>query len=285
MELEFETADVFTAARYGGNPLAVVHGAESLPDAALAAIAREFNLSETVFVLPPRDASEDAFLRIFTPAQEIPFAGHPNVGTAALLARRLGREDKLRLGQAAGVVEARVAGWEAEIAAPQPLALGAALDPAAMAACAGLPEGTIHLNAHPPLLAGCGLPFALAEVEDLDTLAAAFPEAGAFRRHLPGGTGLLLHAPAGIHRRRARMFSPLDGIGEDPATGSANCALAGLLLHLNGGQSLQLEVEQGIEMGRPSFLRLAAQRDAAGEIRVRVGGGVAPVMRGVLSAP
>ncbi|MFL1462834.1 PhzF family phenazine biosynthesis protein [Roseococcus sp. DSY-14] len=283
MELEFETADVFTRTRFGGNPLAVVHGAEALDGPAMQAIAREFNLSETLFVLPARDGDEDAFVRIFTPFAELPFAGHPNVGAAALLARRWGRAGALRLGQAAGIVVAEVTGEGAEIAAPQPLAIGPVLDPAAVAACAGLPEGAIHLNGHMPLVAGCGTPFALAEVEDAATLAGALPDAAAFARHLPELPGLLLHAPLGVGRRRVRVFAPLIGVGEDPATGGANVALAGLLLELNGGATLRLEVEQGVEMGRPSELHLAAQRGEDG-IRVRVGGGVVPVSRGVIEA-
>ncbi len=282
MELEFETADVFTRLRFGGNPLALVHGAESLDGTAMQAIAREFNLSETVFVLPPRDAGEDAFLRIFTPFTELPFAGHPNVGAAALLARRWGRNGTLRLGQAAGIVEAEAGPDAAEIAAPQPLALGAVLDPAAMAACAGLPEDAIHLNGHMPLVAGCGTAFALAEVEDANTLAAALPDAAAFARHLPDLAGLLLHTPLGIGRRRVRVFAPLLGVDEDPATGAANVALAGVLLELNRGSALRLEVEQGVEMGRPSELALAAQRATDG-IHVRVGGGVVPVARGMIA--
>lgn len=287
MELDYETADVFTTTRFGGNPLAVVHGAESLDGARMQAIAREFNLSETVFILPSGVA--DARLRIFTPGQEVPFAGHPNVGAAVLLARRLdGAPATLRLEQEAGIVTAWItrnaAGTPtaAEIEAPLPLQLGANLDAAEVALCAGLPPGAIHTNGHPPIEAGCGLPFAIAEVEDVATLAAATPDTPAFRRHLSRTGALLLHAPLGLGRRRARMFSPLDGIGEDPATGSANCALAGLLLAVAGGSVLNLEVEQGIEMGRPSVLHLAARREADGAIRVRVGGGVVPVARGTI---
>lgn len=287
MELEYETADVFTTTRFGGNPLAVVHGAEALDGARMQAIAREFNLSETVFVLPSGVA--DARLRIFTPGQEVPFAGHPNVGTAVLLARRMeGAPTTLRLEQQAGIVTAWIsrnaAGTPtaAEIEAPLPLQLGANLDPGEVALCAGLPPGAIHLNGHPPIEAGCGLPFAIAEVEDVATLADATPDTAAFRRHLSRTGALLLHAPLGLGRRRVRMFSPLDGIGEDPATGSANCALAGLLLAVAGGSVLNLEVEQGVEMGRPSLLHLAARRDADGAIRVRVGGGVVPVARGTI---
>jgi len=289
MELDYETADVFTTRRFGGNPLAVVHGAGALDAARMQAIAREFNLSETVFVLPSGVA--DARLRIFTPGQEVPFAGHPNVGTAVLLARRRDpAPETLRLEQEGGIVHARLtrnaAGIPvaAEIEAPQPLALGATLDPAEVALCAGLPAAAVHVNGHPPIEAGCGLAFAIAEVSDVATLATASPDAAAFRRHLARTGMLLLHAPLGVGRRRARMFSPLDGIHEDPATGSANCALAGLLLAMAGGSLLHLEVEQGVEMGRPSLLHLAARREADGAIRVRVGGGVVPVSRGVLFA-
>lgn len=287
MELEYETADVFTTTRFGGNPLAVVHGAEALDGARMQAIAREFNLSETVFVLPSGVA--DARLRIFTPGQEVPFAGHPNVGAAVLLARRMeGASGTLRLEQEAGIVTAWIsrnaagAPTAAEIEAPLPLQLGANLDPAEVALCAGLAPGAIHTNGHPPIEACCGLPFAIAEVEDVATLAAATPDIAGFRRHLARTGALLLHAPLGLGRRRVRMFSPLDGIGEDPATGSANCALAGLLLAVAGGSVLNLEVEQGVEMGRPSLLHLAARRDADGAIRVRVGGGVVPVARGTI---
>jgi trans-2,3-dihydro-3-hydroxyanthranilate isomerase len=140
------------------------------------------------------------------------------------------------------------------------------------------------VNGHAPLLAGCGAAFAIAEVEDASLLGAAMPDLAAMTRYLPSlatpPVGLLLHTPLGIGRRRARMFAPLAGIMEDPATGAANIALAGLLLHLAGGSALVLEVEQGIEMGRPSELHLAARREADGAIRVRVGGGVVPVSRG-----
>lgn len=287
MELEFDTADVFTTRRFGGNPLAVVHGADHLDGARMQAIAREFNLSETVFVMDSGVA--DARVRIFTPGVEVPFAGHPNVGAAVILARRKATQaDVLRLEQAAGIVPARVTrngsgtAVAAEIEAPRPFAIGATLEAAAIAACCGLPEGALHVTAHPPLIAGCGLDFAIAEVEDAALLAEAAPDLSAFRRLFRDATGILLHTPLGIGRRRARMFSPIDGIPEDPATGSANCALAGLLLHLAGGQQLSLEVEQGMEMGRPSLLHLAARRDEHGEIRARVGGGVIHVSSGVL---
>ncbi|MBS7791872.1 PhzF family phenazine biosynthesis protein [Roseococcus sp. SDR] len=294
MDVEFETCDVFTTARFGGNPLALVYGADGLEDAALQAIAREFNLSETVFVLPPEREPADVRLRIFTPGMELPFAGHPNVGAAVMIARRIGHEgDQLVLEQPAGHVTAwltRGAGGlpvAAEIEAPRPLTVGATFDRTAIAACAALPMEAIHVNAHPPLMAGCGAPFAIAEVEDVELLAAATPDIPAMRQCFgplaSPPVGLLLHTPLGVGRRRVRMFAPLNGIVEDPATGGANVALAGLLLQLAGGSALALEVEQGADLGRPSLLVLAARRELDGTIRVRVGGGVVPVSRGVMS--
>lgn len=289
MQLEFETCDVFTDTRFGGNPLAVVYDADALDGAAMQRIAREFNLSETVFVLAPRAAGTDAFIRIFTPALEMPFAGHPNVGCAVLLARRRGLAGTgIVLDQAAGPVPARLARdaagaiTGATIEAPQPHAAGDALDPAAMAACAGLPAAAVRRAG----LHSCGAPFAIAELADAATLAAAAPVTEAFAAHLPAtrAIGLLLHAPLGPGRHRVRMFGPLAGVAEDPATGSANAAFGGMLLRESGGTALAATVEQGIEMGRPSLLALAARRDAAGAIRVSVGGGVVPVARGAVEA-
>lgn len=277
--LEFETCDVFTDRRFGGNPLAVVYGADAMDGAAMQRLAREFALSETVFVQAPRQAGTDAFLRIFTPAVELPFAGHPNVGTAVLLARRLGLAGRIVLDQAAGPVVAVLApdGAGATVTAPKPYAAGAALDDAAMAACAGLPAGTVQGAA----LHGCGVPFAVASVADAGTLARAAPDAAAFRTHLPVAcaTGLLLAAPLGAGRWRVRMFGPLAGVPEDPATGGAAVAFGGALLAAAGGEALEGVLEQGVEMGRPSLLQVKAWREA-GAIRVSVGGGVVPVARG-----
>jgi trans-2,3-dihydro-3-hydroxyanthranilate isomerase len=283
--LEFDTADVFTDRRFGGNPLAVVHDADALDGAAMQRIAREFNLSETVFILAPRAAGTDAFIRIFTPALELPFAGHPNVGTAVLLVRRRGLGGAaIVLDQQAGPVRATLsrdaAGLVtgATIEAPKPHAAGEALNADAMAACAGLPAGAVRRAG----LQSCGTPFAIAAVTDVATLAAAAPVTEAFKRHLPAtrAIGLLLHAPLGPGRHRVRMFGPLAGVPEDPATGSANLAFGGMLLAEVGGSELAATVEQGSEMGRPSLLALTARRDTAGTIRVSVGGGVVSVARG-----
>ncbi len=287
MKLEFETADVFTQERFGGNPLAVVFGAGALDGAAMQRVAREFNLSETVFVLGVE--SEAARIRIFTPGSELPFAGHPNVGTAVLLARRLGlASDRILLDQDAGRVVARLGRdadgvvTGAEIEAPRPFAEIAPFSAEMAAACAGLPVSALITRTHAPLIGGCGNRIAFAELVDSEALSAASPDVAAFRAHLPvsAATGLFLHAPLPDGRRRGRMFGPLEGIPEDPATGSANVALAALLLRASDDDNLALEVEQGIEMGRPSRLAIRAWRDAGGELRAAVGGGVVPVSQG-----
>lgn len=289
MRLEFETCDVFTEARFGGNPLAIVHGGAGLDGAAMQHVAREFNLSETVFVLPAEAAGAAARIRIFTPGAEIPFAGHPNVGTAVMLARRLGiAGGTLALDQAAGRVTARLsrdaAGLvvAAEIEAPLPFDTTATLAPEAVAACLGLPAAAVRTGTHAPVVGGCGNRMAFAELTDLDALAAATPDTAAFRTHLPTRlcVGIHVHVALPDGRRRARMFGPLVGVPEDPATGSANVGLAGLLLRSAGGDHLALEVEQGIEMGRPSRLALRAWRDGTGAIRAAVGGGVVAVSTG-----
>jgi trans-2,3-dihydro-3-hydroxyanthranilate isomerase len=289
MRLEFETCDVFTETRFGGNPLAVVHGAGGLDGTAMQRVAREFNLSETVFVLPPEAPGAAARIRIFTPGAEIPFAGHPNVGTAVMLARRLGVVGEvIALDQAAGRVAARLsrdpAGLvvAAEIEAPQPFATTAPLPPAAVAACIGLPAGAVLTTTHAPAIGGCGNSMAFAELADLAALAAATPDTAAFRALLPAAAavGLHLHVALPDGSRRARMFGPLVGVPEDPATGSANLGLAGLLLQAQGGDSLALTVAQGVEMGRPSRLALRAWREAGGAIRAAVGGGVVAVSEG-----
>ena len=285
MELEFDTVDVFTTTRFGGNPLAIVHGADALDGAAMQTIAREFNLSETVFVVTADAASATARIRIFLPQAELPFAGHPNVGTAAILARRLGlKGDTLAMDQAAGRVIAHLARdgagavTGATIEAPRAFEAGEAIPASVIAACTGLPEGAILGT---PVIASCGAPFVLAEVADATTLAAAAPDAAAFRAHLPSATavGIHLYTRLDAQRLRTRMFAPLGGVAEDPATGAANVALGGLLLHRGGGESLDVAIEQGIEMGRPSLLHVAARRAADG-IRVSVGGGVVAVSRG-----
>ena len=282
----FQTVDVFTDTRFGGNPLAVFTDARGMSDADMQALAREFNLSETTFVLPPEDPTNTAKVRIFTPANELPFAGHPNVGTGYVLAR-MGRATNgvLRFEELAGLVEVKIEGEGATIAAPQPLSLGATLPKAVVATCVALAPEDIVQDA--PQVASVGNPFLLAEVRP-EALARAKPNIAAFDQAVqdwPGLKGRLaihLYAPA-ADVIRTRMFAPHFGVIEDPATGSAAVALAAYLLSLDeGAETGAYELIQGVEMGRPSRLSCTARRAADG-IRSTVGGGCVPVLRGEAS--
>lgn len=298
MRVEFVTVDVFTDRRFGGNPLAVLPAAEGLDGAQMQAIAAEFNLSETTFVLPPSDPAHTAEVRIFTPKSELPFAGHPNVGTAFVLARRgsvYGRPagERLVFEERAGLVPldllrdgATVVG--ARLTAPQPLALGADLPRELVAEACGLNREDIVVRHHPPRVAGCGTTFVFAEVASRRALAAARPQPELFARHFPidGATGIHLYLRDGAEGIdiRARMFAPLHGVPEDPATGSANVALVGLLASLRpeSDLSLGLRIAQGVEMGRPSLLDATAEKRAGQVVETRIGGGCVPVMTGTI---
>ena len=290
----FVTVDVFTDRRFGGNPLAVFTDASGLSDAEMQALAAEFNYSETTFVLSPDDPAHTARVRIFTPRHELPFAGHPNVGTGFVLARA-GRAGQLPFGKTAGhmgdLVFEEIAGLVgvtidrdprglvtgATIAAPRSLTLEPGLPAAQVAACAGLDPADILVGAHPPIFASVGIPFLIAET-DPGALIRAAPDLAAFR-DLDPTLSLHLYARAGAGRLRARMFAPLSGIVEDPATGSANAALAALLLSLTDRTDASFEITQGVEMGRPSLLHAAARRTPEG-IRATIGGSCVPVLRG-----
>jgi trans-2,3-dihydro-3-hydroxyanthranilate isomerase len=284
----FVTIDVFTDSRFGGNPLAVFVDAQGLTDAQMQNLAAEMNLSETTFVLPPADPANTARVRIFNRTAEMPFAGHPSVGTGYVLAQR-GRGGVLRLEVPAGVVEVEIvrdkagAPSGALIAAPRPLKVGPEYPVEAIASCCGLDAEDIVTDAHPPVEASVGVDFILANVK-AEALSRATPNLAAFRaaaEQVANGAerlSVLLYARDGA-KVNARMFAPLSGTWEDAATGSANAALAALLLSLGADQTGTWEVTQGVEMGRPSRLAVSATRTPDG-IRARVGGGCVPVFRG-----
>lgn len=280
----FVTVDVFTDQRFGGNPLAVFPEAQGLSDSDMQKLAREFNYSETTFVLPPSDPANTARVRIFSPAYEMPFAGHPNVGTGFVLAREgRARDGMLRFEEIAGLVEVRVDGAVTTIAAPQPLSTGETLPVATVAACAGIDAADVVTAAHEPVQASVGTAFFIAEVTGAALTRAApslagFQAAKAARPHLGDRLALHLYAKDGA-RIRARMFVPLGGVPEDPATGSANVALGALLLSLSGEAERAFEIVQGVEMGRPSLLHVTARRGPDG-VRATVGGRCVPVLRG-----
>jgi trans-2,3-dihydro-3-hydroxyanthranilate isomerase len=300
MQLNFVTVDVFTDRAFGGNPLAVVLDASGLTSVEMQAIAAEFNLAETTFVLPPKDHSHTAQVRIFTPRAEMPFAGHPNVGTAFALAREgtchgrpVGAEAMV-FEELAGLVPMEmirngdtVTG--ARLAAPQPLTLGETMAPEIIAEACGLAAGDIETHHHAPRLASCGASFVFAELKDRRALAAAQPRSEVFARHLPrekaNGVHLYVQVADGEFGEvdiQCRMFAPRHGIYEDPATGSANVALIGLLAALRPEPDLRLEktIAQGVDMGRPSRLEARAEKTAGTVTATFIGGTCVSMMRG-----
>jgi trans-2,3-dihydro-3-hydroxyanthranilate isomerase len=284
----FVTVDVFTDRRFGGNPLAVFPDARGMTDAEMQSLAAEFNLSETTFVLPPADPANTARVRIFNRRSEMPFAGHPNVGTGWVLAGMdRAKDGMLRFEEIAGLVEVTVDGTSVSIAAPQPLQLGAEMPADLLADCVELAMGDVVVSNHRPLLATVGNSFVVAEVTGA-ALTRAVPDMGRFKQAAaiytaagPNRLPLYLYAHDG-NRVRTRMFSPLSGTIEDPATGSAATPLSALLLSLTKDSERRVEIVQGVEMGRPSLLLCTARRTADG-IRATVGGGCVPVLKGEVS--
>lgn len=289
MKLKFMTVDVFTDRQFGGNPLAVVLDAQGLTTAQMQAIAAEFNLAETTFVLPPKDPKHAAEVRIFTPKAEMPFAGHPNVGTAFVLAR-LGRVtgDKLAFEEKAGLVPMDIRRENGvvvatRLAAPQLLTLGESVEPEIVAAAVGLKAGDIVGQ---PVVASTGNNFLFAEVRSRDVLKTALGNNEVFARHLPMNrtVGVHLYVDAKQHgvEIQTRMFAPLYGVPEDPATGSANITLIGLLAHKAAEKDMVLAktVGQGFDMGRPSLLEASAEKKDGKVVATYIGGRCVPVMTG-----
>jgi len=292
MKRQFQTVDVFTDRKFGGNPLAVFPDAQGLSSEQMQAIAAEFNYAETTFVLPPKDAKHTAHVRIFTPKAEMPFAGHPNVGTAFVLAR-LGKAkgERMVFEEKAGLVAMDITYDGASVvatrlAAPQPFALGETITPEIIAQACGLSTDQIETGAHRPLVASTGNNFVFAEVKSRGVLKAASCNAEIFARHLPmaRAVGIHLYMPAQEHgvEIQSRMFTPLFGVPEDPATGSANVTLIGLLAHLDKRADLTLSktIGQGFDMGRPSVLEAMAEKKAGRVTATYIGGRCVPMLSG-----
>ncbi len=286
----FETVDVFTDRRFGGNPLAVFPDARGLSSTEMQLLAFELNLSETTFVLPPESSAHSARVRIFNRTTEMPFAGHPSIGTAFVLAKQISPVAKeLRLEVPAGIVVVELEADEkgevigGKITAPQPLTLAAEIPVETIAACACILPTDVVVGTHAPVVASVGNSYVIAEVTG-DALSRCVPDIRAFRHAvdarptLNGRFSLHLYA-RNEHNIRARMFAPLAGTYEDPATGSANAPLAALLLSKMGADRAQFTVRQGVEMGRPSLLELTAYRAEDG-IRATVAGRCVPVYKG-----
>lgn len=289
MSPTFLIVDVFTETRFGGNPLLVVPDARGLTPSQMQRIAREINFSESTFVLPA-ERGNTRRVRIFTPAREVPFAGHPNVGTAFALAvsGELGAFEfstTVTFEEEAGLVPVSIrrrgADLFCELTAPEPLSLGTPVAPRLVADALSLAEGDVVVDRHVPQVASVGLPFVLVELRDRSALERARIRHEGFDAIAALGVMPDLH----VYLRsddefdlRTRMFAPLDGVPEDPATGSANAALAALLATLSPeGGPRTLRIAQGFEMGRPSVLEATVEGAT-----VRIGGSSVLVAEGQL---
>jgi trans-2,3-dihydro-3-hydroxyanthranilate isomerase len=295
----FLVADVFTATAGHGNPLAVVPDALGLSARQMQALAREFGFSETTFVLPPARVDATARVRIFTPRTEVPFAGHPNIGTAVVLAqeraaRALPVPDSFLFEERAGPVPVRLlrtggSVCGAELTAPEGLTLGRPLGVAAAAACLSLPRAQVLTRTHAPRVASVGLPFLIVEVRSRAALARARGDLAVHARTLPPLGVDAVYAwcrGARAGALHARCFSPLDGIVEDPATGSAAAATMALLTLTAPGAAARRSwrVRQGEDMGRPSTIGGTVAKAAGAILAVRIAGRAVIVMQGTLAA-
>jgi trans-2,3-dihydro-3-hydroxyanthranilate isomerase len=292
------TLDVFTRTRFGGNPLALVLDAQGLDTAAMQTIAREFSHPETVFVLPPENPAHKARLRIFTPAAELPFAGHPTVGAAVGLARLAGGagrqsfvlEEKIGPVSCSAQAHDADSGW-AEFQLPRlPADVGQVPDAAAMARALGLAESDIGGD-YPPARWSAGVAYTFVPVRSLAAIARAKPDAAAFEQVFGIGGPAMVYVictetVARGHHLHARMFAPANGIPEDPATGSAVAAFAGLrVAHRKPSDGAhKLVVEQGYEMGRPSLMHLSLTIASGSLAGASIGGDAIVVTEGVLEA-
>jgi trans-2,3-dihydro-3-hydroxyanthranilate isomerase len=299
MKLEFTTVDVFTDRQFGGNPLAVVTNAQGLPTERMQAIAAEFNLAETTFVLPPKDPRHTAEVRIFTPKAEMPFAGHPNVGTAFVLSRvgvSYGKPvtgDRLVFEEKAGLVnmDIRRDGGTVvatRLAAPVPLSFGEEIAPEVVQRACSLDAAALKLDVHRPIVASCGAPLLFVELASREALRSAAPRPEVFARELPRdrivGIHLYVQAPEGEIDVQTRMFAPEHGIPEDPATGAANVALIGLLTHHRPEADLTFArtIGQGFDMDRPSVLEASAEKKGGKVVATYIGGRCVPMMSGTI---
>lgn len=298
MRRRYITVDVFTDRAFGGNPLAVVLDAGGLSTEQMQAIATEFNYSESTFVLPPADRANDANVRIFTVRAEIPFAGHPNVGTAFVLATQAAKAPaQLKFEEKAGLVPVAIMTGQggvtgAELTAPEPLSKLAQTDAAQAAALLSLSASDIRTDRHPPQVASVGLPFLIVEIATRDALKRAKPNAAAFAQALPSiGRDVVYFYTRDVPPEeqpldlQARMFHPgASGLSEDPATGSATGAAAALLADLDPMRDgeLKMRVGQGVDMGRPSLLLTRVRKQGGRIVSTHVGGNCVQMMEGTL---
>jgi trans-2,3-dihydro-3-hydroxyanthranilate isomerase len=301
--LHYHLVDVFTDRAFGGNPLAVVTNGRGVDDATMQAVAKEFNLSETTFVLPPDDPRHDWRVRIFTPARELPMAGHPTVGTAFVLARehlipRAGREVSVVFEEGVGPVPVRVEFENgepsfAEMSQPLPT-FGPRLDDRrAVASMLSLEESDIEPDL-PVEVVSCGVPFVYVPLRSLDAARRARPRADLIERAsqehgVPPEVFVFTRETEGAYSTvHSRMFAPGMGITEDPATGAASGPLGCYLVRyglVKGDPAAEVVSEQGLEMGRPSYVRIRIEGRGDEITSVKVGGQCHFIGEGFIELP
>lgn len=300
MDFRYYTMDVFTETRFGGNPLAVFPDADRIPPELMPQLARELNLSETVFVLRARQEGALRRLRIFTPGMELPFAGHPTIGTAVLLGEMglvtfAGEYAGFSLELEVGLVRIRVG---RRIGKPTSAQLTSARNPERGPEAPSSQDLARVLGISPDDLAGgpdrpetwtCGIPFLFIPVRDTSALGRIRFNLAEWERVLKDfwAPHVYIFCRGGSGNLRARMFAPAMGIMEDPATGAAAATIAGYLAARAGSKvgTLTWNLEQGIEMGRPSQIAIECDVDGNGIKAVRIGGKAIPVFEGLFRLP
>jgi trans-2,3-dihydro-3-hydroxyanthranilate isomerase len=296
LKYKYYTCDVFTETRFGGNPLAVLPEAEGLTDQQMQQIAREFNFSESTFVLPP-ESGHTRRVRIFTPSFEMPFAGHPNVGTAFVLGTRgdFGRiqsQTTVTFEEIAGLVAVKILASDdsitsCELTAPQTLTIGEPVSVDIVSRALSLKPADIETATHLPQIASVGAPFNMVELKDRAALERAKANPSGFESLIEAGFRPSLYFYTKSNDDfdlRARMFAMHGGLVEDPATGSASCVVAGLLAHYDERQDgrFQWRIAQGVEMGRPSTIQAKAEKQNGDVISTGVGGSCVMISEGYI---
>lgn len=298
MTYDYYICDVFTDRVFGGNPLAVIPDARGLTDQQMQQIAREFNFSESTFVFPPLSPEHHREVRIFTPSREVPFAGHPNVGTAFALTATGDIElkegdDTLLFEEKAGLVSIAVSNRDSganqfTLTAPESLSVTTTIPVEMVSLALGINPNDVVVRNHMPVVASVGLAFVFVEVRNAEVLASIKMNQAGFEAI----SDLDVMPDIHVYTRsrdefdiRSRMFAPFDGVNEDPATGSANSALAALLADLDESPSGQFnwKIAQGVEMNRPSILHAFAEKQDGTVTSCGVGGQAVMFSKGQLS--
>ena len=276
MKYRYYICDVFTDRPFTGNQLAVFPEAAGISDAAMQAIAREFNFPETTFVLAPMDAKNTARVRIFTPRAELPFAGHPTVGTAAVLAKEKGFSEKFILEEKIGLVPVELSRRGALVYArliveKPPVVPDERPDLAVVASSLSLKKEDVS----EAWFASSGVAFCFARLKSKEAVDRAVLDRGPWSEHLARAWASSMYFFCGEEAPYVRMFSPTMGIDEDPATGSGAVALAWILAtrRKEAEGIFNFPIDQGVAMGRPSRLEASAEKRGGRVVRVKVGGG------------